>query len=323
MDLCLVIPSYNRANLIVDTIESALNQTMAFAQIVVVDDASTDDTLKKLERFGDRITVIASSKVGVQEARNIGVRAAHTPYITLCDSDDLLLPAHVETISRWLDKHPECDAIYTNHQPFSGDVIQGETFARAPQGFFDGARREGSFLSDIPDLYVKTGMFQPLLVSGVTLKTSFYKDIGGFDQAFNGVPSEDWEFTLRVVRDGSIALCTDSLTLIRRHPGNESKSALRQRLGEIAVIEHALAHHGCPDTYRPSFMAIVNRHRLWAFEEAFGTKKLRLAAAIFPLLRERRHSIKFLIKSIIIRTYMAMTHFRPLPAHVQYADAMK
>lgn len=323
MDLCLVIPSYNRADLIVDTIESALNQTMPFKQIIVVDDASTDDTLKRLERFGERITVIASTKIGVQEARNIGVRAATTPFVTLCDSDDLLLPAHVEIISNWLDKHPECDAVYTNHQPFSGDVMQADTYSRAPQGFFEGACKDGSFLTKIPDLYVKTATFQPLLVSGVTLKTAFYQRIGGFDRAFDGVPSEDWEFTLRVVRDGNVALCTDSLTLIRRHPGNDSHNALRQRLGEVAVLEHALAHHDCPEAYRPQFVAVINRHRLWAFEQAFGTKKLRLAAAIFPLLGERRQSLKFLVKSAIIRLYMAMTRFQAPPAHVQYADAVK
>jgi glycosyltransferase involved in cell wall biosynthesis len=323
MDLCLVIPSYNRADLIVDTIESALNQTLAFAQIIVVDDASTDDTLKKLARFGDRITVIASSKVGVQEARNIGVRAAGAPFVTLCDSDDLLQPTHVEIISNWLDRHPECDAIYTNHQPFSGDVMQADTFSRAPQGFFEGAHQEGNFLTAIPDLYVKTATFQPLLVSGVTLKTAFYQRIGGFDPAFNGVPSEDWEFTLRVVRDGQVALCTDAITLIRRHPGNDSHNALRQRLGEIAVLEHALAHHDCPERYRPQLVSVINRHRLWAFEQAFGTKKLRLAAAIFPLLGERRHSLKFLVKSVLIRLYMAMTRFEAPPAHVQYAEAVK
>jgi len=323
MDLCLVIPSYNRTDLIAHTIESALNQTMAFKQIVVVDDASTDDTLKTLERFGDRITVIASTKVGVQEARNIGVRAATTPYVTLCDSDDLLQPSHVEIISSWLDSHADCDAIYTNHQPFNGDVVQVDTFSRAPQDFFEGAHREGNFLTAIPDLYVKTATFQPLLVSGVTLKTAFYKRIGGFDPAFNGVPSEDWEFTLRVVRDGKVALYMDSITLIRRHPGNDSHNALRQRLGEVAVLEHALAHHDCPARYRPTFVAVMNRHRLWAFEQAFGTKKLRLAASIFPLLGERRQSFKFLVKSVLIRLYMATTRFKAPPAHVQYAEAVK
>lgn len=321
MDICLVIPSYNRADLIGYTIESALKQTHAFAQIIVVDDASTDDTLVRLKCFGDRITVIASSKVGVQEARNIGVREARTRFVMLCDSDDLLQPTHVETISHWLDNNQECDAIYTNHQVFYDDIIQGDTFSRAPEGFFTNAQKHGNFWTQIPDLYLKTGTFQPLLVSGVTLRRSFYNDIGGFDPAFNGVPSEDWEFTLRVLQKGKVALCAEPLTLIRRHHGNESKNALRQRLGEIAVLEYALAHHKCPEVYHAVFTCIIDRHRLWAFEEAFGTKKLRLAAAIFPLLGERPRSLKFFVKSAIIRLYRAVTNYRAPPLHIQFADA--
>ena len=323
MDISLVIPSYNRADLIIDTIESALHQTQAFAEIIVVDDASSDDTLKRLEVYGDRITVIASEKIGVQRARNIGVEAAHTKYVILCDSDDLLQPKHVEIISNWLDKYPQCDAVYTNHQVFSGKDIRSETFSRAPADFFDGARKEGSFLFDIPDLYLKSATFQPLLVSGVTLKKSFYSKIGGFDPEFDGVPSEDWEFTLRVVNLGNVALCVEPITLIRRHPGNDSASALRQRLGEVVVLEHALQHHKCSTAYHPDLNAIIDGHRLWAFEEAFGRKKLRLAAAIFPLLRKRRSNFKFLVKSVLIRLYMAMPTYKVPSLRTQYADASR
>jgi glycosyltransferase involved in cell wall biosynthesis len=323
MDLSLVIPSYNRADLIGETIQSALDQTHGFAEIIVVDDASTDDTLARLKQFGTRITVIASSKVGVQEARNIGVSAARTPYVTLCDSDDILQPTYVEIIGSWLDKQQDCDAVYTNHQVFQGDVTGVPTFSRAPDGFFSSAVQDGSFRTSVPDLYRKTLAFQPLLASGVTLKTSFYNAIGGFDKSFNGVPSEDWEFTLRVLHGGNVALCDDPLTLIRRHNGNESKNNLRQRLGEIVVMEHAIAHHNCSVHYHPAFVETINRHRLWAFEEAFGTKKLRLAAAIFPLLVDRPRSLKFFVKAMLIRSYMVLTNYRAPPLHTQFAEASR
>jgi glycosyltransferase involved in cell wall biosynthesis len=323
MELCLVIPSYNRADLIGDTIESALNQTRPFKQIIVVDDASTDNTLDVLARFGERITVIAAPKIGVQRARNLGVEKATTPYVTLCDSDDLLTPNHVETIANWLDSHDACDAIYTNHQVFTGADIQNDTFSRAPADFFHGSVRDGSFATGIPDLYAKTSTFQPLLVSGITLRTAFYTQIGGFDPAFDGVPSEDWEFTLRVVKQGNVALCMDAITHIRRHPGNESKSRLRQRLGEIAVLEHARLHHGCSDNERKVFQSMIDTHRLWAFEEAFGRKKIPLAATIFPLLGKHTNSLKFRIKSVMIRAYILATNFSPLSPQHQYRDAIE
>ena len=113
------------------------------------------------------------------------------------------------------------------------------------------------------------------------------------------------------------------ITLIRRHPGNESKSKLRQRLGEIAVLEHANLHHGRPQADRAIFKSMIDHHRLWAFEEAFGRKKLALAACIFPLLGKHTDSMKFRIKSILIRAYMVVTNFSPLPPQRQYKDAIE
>jgi hypothetical protein len=113
------------------------------------------------------------------------------------------------------------------------------------------------------------------------------------------------------------------LTLIRRHNGNESKNNLRQRLGEIVVMEHAIAHHNCSVHYHPAFVETINRHRLWAFEEAFGTKKLRLAAAIFPLLVDRPRSLKFFVKAMLIRSYMVLTNYRAPPLHTQFAEASR
>src|SRR3954451_13476531 len=94
----LVIPTYNRGELVEKAIASALDQGHAFAEIIVVDDASTDDTVARLERFNQCITLIRSGRGGVQRARNTGVAASGTPYVALCDSDDLLGAEFTETL---------------------------------------------------------------------------------------------------------------------------------------------------------------------------------------------------------------------------------
>ena len=300
LDISLVIPSFNRAHLIDETIRSALNQTRPFQEIIVVDDCSTDNTLAVLAPYHDRITVIASEKVGVQVARNKGVAAACSRYVTLCDSDDLLQPEYVETISTWLVRHPECDTVYTNFQTFSAKQVDVEKFANAPAGYFKGAERDGDFLYSIPDLYSKTISFQPLFPTGLTTKKAFYQAIGGFDQAFNGVGAEDWEYTLRSIERGNTAVCTKPLALLRRHTGNDSKDALRQSDGEITILKHALAHHPLAQRYRSEILNGIDRRRLNIFELAFGTKSYDIAATVLPLIRAKPKSLKFRIKQGII-----------------------
>ncbi|HEX8884887.1 MAG TPA: glycosyltransferase family A protein, partial [Noviherbaspirillum sp.] len=138
--LSLVIPSYNRGHLIDETIVSALHQETPFDEIIVVDDGSTDDTLSRLEKYGDRITVIASANAGVQKARNSGVAASRSSHVVLCDSDDLLHPAFCATMRRAMADEPEIDIWYSNFIPFTIEGDHPDKLAQAPAGFLEGAR---------------------------------------------------------------------------------------------------------------------------------------------------------------------------------------
>lgn len=317
--ITLVIPSYNRAQLIVETVASALNQTMRFAEIIVVDDASTDETLAALANFGSKITVIASEKIGVQTARNKGVAAASSPYVTLCDSDDLLDSKFVEIISRWLTQNAECDSVYSNFVTFDAISTGPDKFSCAPKSFFKDALKVDEFLSEIPDLYVKTVEFQPLFSSGVTIKKSFYQSIGGYDPTLNGIGSEDWEYTLRAVEAGNTSVCMTPLVRIRRHPGNDSKNKIRQILGEVTVLDKALAFHTLANTFRKEIVAGINSRRVQAFDLAFGTRQYDYASAILADISDVPRGIKFRIKVILtqlIRLRRIFNSTNPIPQSI-------
>lgn len=117
--ISLVIPTYNRAHLITETVRSALNQTRAFSEIIVVDDGSQDNTAEVVAPYADRIKFIRTDNAGVQAARNTGVEAASSAYVTFCDSDDLLDPDFVETIGDWLTIGPAVELVYTNLVKFT------------------------------------------------------------------------------------------------------------------------------------------------------------------------------------------------------------
>lgn len=284
VSISLIIPAYNRGDLIAQTIHSALNQSVPFCDIVVVDDGSTDNTAEILRGFGDRVRVLTLSNGGVQIARNRGVEFARGDYVTFCDSDDLLEPNFVDKAAAWLGTHPETDVFYCNFVTFTEEGVQADKFSQAPPGFFDGATRSGDMLSDVPDLYLRTMRFQPLFMSGCLVKKSFYQGMGGFDTAFTNVGAEDWEFTLRAVASGKVALCTTVLARVRKHIGNESADTIRQVLGTVSILEHALKKHPLAQRYRNAIGESIEYRRHLVFQEAFARARFELAHEMLALL---------------------------------------
>lgn len=92
----ILIPVFNRADLLAEAVESCLAQTWRPIEILVIDDGSTDDPAGALARYGDQVRLLRKPKGGVASARNLGVDQARGDFIHFLDSDDLLLPTAIE-----------------------------------------------------------------------------------------------------------------------------------------------------------------------------------------------------------------------------------
>src|SRR4051794_14443583 len=88
----VVIDNYNYAAFVGRAIESALAQTWPHVEVVVVDDGSTDDSPAVIERYRDRITIVAKANGGQGSAVNAGVAASHGDLVAFLDADDELAP---------------------------------------------------------------------------------------------------------------------------------------------------------------------------------------------------------------------------------------
>lgn len=108
----VIIPTYNRAGMVGAAIESLLAQTRRPAQIIVVDDGSTDDTPDVLARYSGGITAIYQENRGRSAARNMGLLHAASDYVAFLDSDDTLPQESIALRADVLDSSPNVDIVY-------------------------------------------------------------------------------------------------------------------------------------------------------------------------------------------------------------------
>lgn len=111
VSVSVIIPNYNRAQVIGETIDNMLSQTLPPAEVIVVDDGSTDESVDVIRSFGDRVTLLKQFNQGPGAARNAGLKVAVGDFIQFMDSDDLASLNKLEVQAQALLKH-KADIVY-------------------------------------------------------------------------------------------------------------------------------------------------------------------------------------------------------------------
>jgi len=104
--IAAVVLNYNYARYVADAITSVLQQSVAFDQVLVVDDGSTDNSLQVIHGFGDRVTVIEKPNGGTLSASLAALERCETDYIIFLDADDMLAPEACQAIRETFDRNP-------------------------------------------------------------------------------------------------------------------------------------------------------------------------------------------------------------------------
>jgi glycosyltransferase involved in cell wall biosynthesis len=245
--LSVVIPAYNVESFIADAIDSALTQSFADLEVVVVDDGSTDRTAQIVAAMTDpRIRLVSKRNGGLSSARNAGIRAARGRYIGMLDGDDRWLPfkaaLHIAAMER--------------------DPTIGVTFSQSAYIDEEG-RRTGQLLAT---RLAEPGLHDLIrynhLGNGSTtvVRSSVFEAVGLFDEQLRA--SEDYEVWIRVLhrRAGRIVLIPEVLTEYRVRdnslsmdprvfvPNGEAVHAkLRRQLTDVPVD---VLNHGLANIYR-------------------------------------------------------------------------
>jgi glycosyltransferase involved in cell wall biosynthesis len=114
----VIMPSYNRADVIGRAIGSVLDQSMESFELIVVDDGSTDGTAEAVEAVADpRVTLLRQPRnLGGNAARNRGIEAARAPLIAFLDSDDFYLPDKLAVVVQTFAAHPAIDLLIDSYR---------------------------------------------------------------------------------------------------------------------------------------------------------------------------------------------------------------
>ena len=195
--LSVVIPTWNRAPLVGEAIESALSQRIDQVEVIVVDDGSTDDTANMLTRgFGSRISLLRlPTRRGVGAARNAGIRVANGELLAFLDSDDLWLPGKLDAELRVFGKFPEAEAVVSDNLLFvQGQADDCSRFTRI--GLLAATNGQASWAHECQWLW--TNSLNAVQMSSLILYRKALARIGGTLFAEDLVSCEDWEFQMRV-----------------------------------------------------------------------------------------------------------------------------
>lgn len=125
MKYSVVIPLYNKQRYIKETLKSVLNQTFQDFEILVVDDGSTDESLKEAKKVvSEKIRIIEQENQGVAVARNTGILHAKGEYISFLDADDIWRKNYLETIEGLTKNYTQSDIFVT---AYAVDLGNGKT----------------------------------------------------------------------------------------------------------------------------------------------------------------------------------------------------
>jgi len=108
--------NFNYGGYVGAAVESVLSQTHPATEVVVVDDGSTDESVRILQAFGDRINLIATANRGKGAATNDAVAACTGDVVALLDSDDLMVPTRLEQLASAYAAHPDAQWVWHNLQ---------------------------------------------------------------------------------------------------------------------------------------------------------------------------------------------------------------
>lgn len=232
----VLIPTYNRADYLLEAIGSVLHQTFSDLEVVVVDDGSTDDTAQLVKAIADdRVRYLYQSNHGVAAALNTAWRAAQGEYLAMLGSDDLMLPDQLAILLADLDHDPRLGLVYARAQGMDPHGNSLPQILGAPPKF--------------PGQTLKSNLYGDSVCGIACLfRKSCIEQAGGFNESL--IANEDWDLWIRMAELCQFAYRDQILARFRMHPasltGARSQAYERVILDRLRLIENYYSRVNLP-----------------------------------------------------------------------------
>lgn len=268
--ISVLMPCFNHGAVLGEAIQSVLDQTFPDAEILVVDDGSTDaETLERLRDLRTpRTTVLHTENRGLPAARNLAARHAVGTLFCALDADDRLAPVWFERAVAMLDAHPELSFVSHWLQTF-GD----ETWTWTPAS------------CELPALLARN------TVNGAALvRRKAFEAVGGYDESMRE-GCEDWDFWLRLVERGFHgAIIPEVMFHYRRSASSMSRTMTAGDGYERSLTALVLKHEAA---YRTHLMDVVlaGAGESFHLQQEIAAMQRAQAVVVEPALRRAREEL--------------------------------
>jgi glycosyltransferase involved in cell wall biosynthesis len=270
--ISVIIPCYDHGRFLHEAIESVRAQSVPAAEVIVVDDGSTDDTREAALSY-ESVRYIHQERRGPAAARNRGIRASTGEYLVFLDADDRLLPNHFAACLRTFQADAELRLVWGDFRWFGEDGTW-HTHQCAPK----------------PDHYgamLRFGIMGP--PASLMVKRTIFPKLGGFRTDYRAC--EDLEMWLRIARLYPVRCHHEVIAEYRRHPAQIHQQWDALLVGGLQVLQDQLALIKGQRVYEEACRAGIEHHLsacgeplFWQTATAVRDRDWKRAATGFSVL---------------------------------------
>jgi glycosyltransferase involved in cell wall biosynthesis len=237
-DISVVVPAYNSAAYINEALDSALAQTGVTLEVIVVDDGSSDDTVQRVQAYGDRVRLIQQANQGSAVARNRGVAESRAEHVAFLDADDYWHPQKLA--QQWALARQGKPLVYARFSSWERDAAGNFPPAAAhlaecqAQGRMSKPARDGW-------LYIDLLLDCEVWTSTVLARKDLLEKVGGFDPSLR--KGQDFDLWLKLANEAEWHGVPESLALYRLHDENITR-AVKPTNFEYVILSNAYKRWG-------------------------------------------------------------------------------
>ncbi|PMB32531.1 glycosyl transferase family A [Fischerella thermalis CCMEE 5319] len=291
--ISIVIPTYNSEKTIRHTIESVLQQTFSDFELIIINDGSTDSTLKVVSQFQDsRIKVFSFDNAGGNVSRNRGLKQAIGEFVSFLDADDLWTPDKLESQLNALKENPQAVVAYS---------------------WTDYIDEQGKFLLSGTHITANGNVYEKLLISNFLengsnplIRREVLVELGGFDESLTA--AQDWDMWLRLAQNFNFIAVPHVQILYRISANSLSTNLARQEKASLQVLNKACSTNTQDLSHlrRKSLTNLYKYLTCKALQQPFNRKK-GLAAARFLWKYIFNDSSRFNHTNLILKLLFKIT----------------